>query len=173
MGTYALSLAPYCKEVHAFECQRMTYFQLAAGIALNGLENVHPHNFALGSPSDNGKFLTLRIISEDGGGSSIRSLPINYECLKEEQVELRTLDSFELENVGFLKIDVEGAELDVLKGAEATLKNSNWPPFIFEAWRDPWYANQKRELMEYITSLGYTITPIPNYPQMFLAARSS
>ncbi len=170
MGTYALSLAPYCKEVHAFECQRMTYYQLCAGIALNSLDNVYPYNFALGNNQDSGKQMKLKIISEDGGGSSICNLPINHHCLREEQVTIKNLDSFHLENVGFLKIDVEGAEIDVLKGAQETLKRSGWPPFIFEAWPDTWYEKQKEELMYYIRSLGYTISTIHGYPQMFLAS---
>ncbi len=170
MGTYALSLAPFCKEVHAFECQRMTYYQLCAGIALNAFDNVQAHHFALGKTEDNEKLMTLKIISEDGGGSSILGLPTNERCLRQELVLVRSLDSFHLENVGFLKIDVEGAEIDVLKGAQQTLKNSNWPPFIFEAWPDLWYAEKKEELMMFIKSLGYVIHPIPQYPQMFFAS---
>jgi FkbM family methyltransferase len=37
------------------------------------------------------------------------------------EVSLRTLDSFDFENVSFIKIDVEGSELDVLKGAQRTI----------------------------------------------------
>ncbi|MBU6446990.1 MAG: FkbM family methyltransferase, partial [Verrucomicrobia bacterium] len=143
MGTYALSLAPFCKEVHAFECQQMTYYQLCGGIALNEYYNVQAHQCALGKSEDNEKIMSLKIISEDGGGSSICNLPTNQQCLREERVKVRSLDSFHLENIGFMKIDVEGAEIDVLKGAEKTLQNSGWPPFIFEAWPDPWFAQQK------------------------------
>ena len=37
------------------------------------------------------------------------------------EVHLRTLDSFELSDVGFIKIDVEGHELQVLQGAAETI----------------------------------------------------
>jgi FkbM family methyltransferase len=43
-------------------------------------------------------------------------------------VPVRTLDSFGFEDVDFLKIDVEGFELQVLKGASETLKR--WKPTI-------------------------------------------
>ena len=38
------------------------------------------------------------------------------------QVEVRTLDSFELLGINFLSIDVQGYELEVLKGAKKTLE---------------------------------------------------
>lgn len=38
------------------------------------------------------------------------------------EVSMRTLDSYKFEDVGFIKIDVEGHELAVLRGAEGTLE---------------------------------------------------
>jgi FkbM family methyltransferase len=43
-----------------------------------------------------------------------------------EKVQIKTLDSFSLEGFKFLSMDVQGYELEVLKGAENTLKNINW-----------------------------------------------
>jgi FkbM family methyltransferase len=45
-----------------------------------------------------------------------------------QTVALKTLDSFELEEVDFIKIDVEGYELKVCQGAEATIKR--WRPVM-------------------------------------------
>ena len=46
---------------------------------------------------------------------------------KETEIETITLDSFvakqEIKNVDFIKLDVQGAELDVLQGSKKTLKN--------------------------------------------------
>lgn len=43
---------------------------------------------------------------------------------REMKIETRTLDEYRLQNVGFIKIDVEGHELAVLEGAEETLTGS-------------------------------------------------
>jgi FkbM family methyltransferase len=43
-------------------------------------------------------------------------------------VDVATLDSFHLDEVGFIKADVEGHELPVLRGATETLRR--WRPTI-------------------------------------------
>lgn len=43
-------------------------------------------------------------------------------------VEVRTVDSFEIQNVGLIKLDIQGAEYLALKGAEQTVKR--WRPVI-------------------------------------------
>lgn len=49
----------------------------------------------------------------------------------ELEIETRTLDEYRLDNVGFIKIDVEGHELAVLEGAEQTLGSSR-PNMLIE-----------------------------------------
>jgi FkbM family methyltransferase len=49
----------------------------------------------------------------------------------EIEVETRTIDEYELANVGFIKIDVEGHEVAVLEGAERTIA-ANKPNMLIE-----------------------------------------
>ena len=44
------------------------------------------------------------------------------EGIKGKIIAQKTLDSFNFENVDYIKVDVEGHELKVLKGAEKTIK---------------------------------------------------
>lgn len=53
------------------------------------------------------------------------------EAVVTRKIEIRTLDSFQLENIGFIKVDVEGHELEVLLGAENTLKKTR-PKLLVE-----------------------------------------
>ena len=49
---------------------------------------------------------------------------------------MKTLDSFNLTNINFIKIDVEGHEEFVLRGAVKTLANNNYPKILFESWSE-------------------------------------
>ncbi len=179
-GTYALTLAPLCRRVYAFEAQRMTYYQLCGGIALNGYTNVDAIHVALGA--DVGR-VRLHITSEDGGGSTLSPdvPPLQGRpVIRTEVCSVMQLDRFgggdglvgDLTRVGFIKIDVEGGELNVLRGAVSTLRANNCPPILFEMWPDEWFAEDRAMLIEFLDWLGYKIEPAPNSSNMFLARRT-
>ena len=81
---------------------------------------------------------------------------------KDEGVcQFRTLDSLNL-NPDFLKIDAEGMDLKVLKGAEETLKRSK-PVIMIEDTR----TNTKKERAKREHSEWYEEGQIPEYLQTF------
>jgi len=170
MGTYSILLQKKCKEVYTFEPQRSTFDCLSIGICVNNGFNIKSHNIALGSKHRSG---TLYHTSEDGYYSTLRpkilhnlGLPI----MREEVVTVETLDSFGLKNVDFLKIDAQGSELEVIKGALITLASSNFPPFIFEAFSTEWYKQDRELLLSFVRNLGYIVCPVSGYSNMYLAA---
>ena len=68
-------------------------------------------------------------------------------------VQQRTLDEYELENVGFIKIDVEGKEMAVLRGAQNTLERSR-PVLLVEVIAGLNRMSLRAALIE-IEQLGY------------------
>ena len=159
-GTYTLSLADYCKDVWAFEPQKMTYYSLCGGVALSNKMNVTCKQIGLGSKDQVG-YKNLNIVSNDGGGSSLHS---TNGILRQETIEIVELDSFNIENIGFIKVDVEENELFVLQGAVETLRKSNWPPILFES------NDTNHELFNYIQNeLNYKITSVSGVNTMYLA----
>jgi hypothetical protein len=76
-------------------------------------------------------------------------------------VDVNTLDSFNIENVSVLKIDVQGYEPKVLDGAKETiLKNK---PVIFievEAPQLSIYGWNENDIFSRIEALGYTYTKV-------------
>lgn len=159
-GTYSISLSDYCKHVYSFEPQKMIYYTLCGSVALSNITNITCINIGLGSEEQIGA-QTLNIVSNDGGGSSL--FVNNSNVLDTETIQINTLDSFKIENIGFIKIDVEENELFVLKGALSTLKGSNYPKILFEC------NNSNEELFDFLKKLNYKITRINGYSNMFLA----
>ena len=165
-GTYSISLAEHCREVHCFEPQRATYYALCGGVALSQIGNITCHHVGLGSDAQVGK-QTLNIVSLDGGGSSIHQTA--DPVLDTETIEIRTLDSFGFTNIGFIKMDVEENELFVLKGARKTLETSGFPPIVFESNIDTNTA-----LFDYVCKdIGYEIIKIYGCTNMYLATRNT
>lgn len=159
-GTYTISLADYCNKVYAFEPQQMTFYSLCGSVALSNIRNVNCLNYGLGTTEQVGK-QTLNIVSLDGGGSTLHKDQNNV--LFTEEIEVRTLDSFNIDNISFIKMDVENNELQVLLASENTLKRSNYPKILFE-------MNQTNtQLLQFLENLNYSIIQVGGCNNMFLA----
>ena len=103
--------------VYSFEPQRKIYRELVMNLELNKLENVIPLRFAIGAEN---KLVEMTPTSDFDGRMFVGK--------GGDGVELRTIDSFGFSNVSIMKIDVEGFELEVLKGAVETI--ATWHPAI-------------------------------------------
>lgn len=122
VGCTALLFGELARAVHAFEPSPTTYGFLADNIAQSGLTNVRVHNLGLGAESGT---LTLSWSPTNRSGGFIRNPDEGFPRLEDETVQVRTLDdmvdNLGLSQVDFIKIDVEGFEGEVLKGAQRTL----------------------------------------------------
>jgi len=162
-GTYSLSMASKCKHVFAFEPQKMTYYALCGSVALSNCKNITCINKGLGSSEQLGT-ITLNIISNDGGGSTVKSVE-SQNLLATEEIEIITLDSMNISNISFIKIDVEDNEKAVIEGGVETIKRCNYPHILIE-------CNNKylhEDLFSLLKGLGYNITPIAGMNNMYLA----
>jgi len=170
MGTYSVMLADYAEHVYAFEPQRRTYFQFGATMYLNNKINVTCSNCALSNTTGT---KTLHVVSEDGGGSNLDNDNKKDCVLRTESVKVCTLDEKKLPaNIGLIKIDVEGHELDVLQGATDTLRRADYPHILFECWKDSWFTDKANALLMYLKKdLGYTVHAVQGTHNMFLASR--
>lgn len=95
----------------AFECLKYN---------LKYFPNSHIFNYALGSVSGR-----VNVVKDLNAGAS--------HCIlaQDGEIEVRTIDSYKIKKVDFIKIDCEGFELEILKGAIKTIQN-NKPKLYIE-----------------------------------------
>lgn len=76
-----------------------------------------------------------------------------FKVSKRVQVQIETLDNISINNIGFIKIDVEGHELEVINGARETLIK-NKPILLIEIEK----RHSKRSVeatIDIINNLGF------------------
>jgi len=171
IGSHTIKFAQLAKpgKVYAFEPQEDIYEILTQNIALNGLTDyVTAYKMALGDRSCNTKMVrrpSKKALESPESFSNRGAAPV-AGCLDDANepfaFEMRTLDSFGLDNVGFIKIDVEGAHMLVLQGAEETIKR-NKPIMLVEilggtggAGFTHHEATRRAEVIQWLKERGYT-----------------
>jgi len=136
IGRYTILAANTNKKIKvvSIEANPFIYKSLIKNVRINNLSrNVIPVNVALLNSEKTVSFY----LDEKGGSSTLISK--DKKQFKKVRVKGTTLDSLlknlrlSLKKVRLLKIDVEGAEYLVLKGASKTLKTSH-PLIIVEVW---------------------------------------
>jgi len=166
LGSYCIPLAkkhPHIK-FEAFEPQRIVNYQLCANAIINGLENVYSYEAGLSDKEESIELVMPDYTAEGNIGAFSINKQVReneYECQTKGQtdkIHLTKLDDLTFGKILLMKIDVEGHELEVIKGGIETIKRDNYPPIIFEAWTwKPWYQEKRTALFDYLRGHGYNI----------------
>lgn len=167
LGAYAVPVAKDLQarngSVFAFEPQRIIFYQLCANIFLNRLDNCYALNQAVSDFNEKLSIPELDYSKVDNiGAFSVSKESRVFHGIEasskgfEHFVEAICLDDFNVEKApSLIKIDVEGHELKVLRGATRFLKAHNYPPLLFESWNFDWFKDEKKKLMNFVSDLGY------------------
>jgi len=144
IGLWTLHLAKQGFKVHAFEPDPRTYRILKKNVEKYDV-SVYP--CAVGEHNYEAK---LNIHYHPGHNSIIQK-NVDYSGRK-ITVQVRTLDSFTLDNVGLIKIDTEGYEIPVLEGARETIRKFH-PRLIIEVHKP--YKEQTLKIESILEELYY------------------
>ena len=134
-------LAPRCKRVFAFEAVEPVYHQLKKMEERHS--NVTAFNAAVG---DFNGVATIYVDDKRLSNSGFQDLVGGPSV----QVAAVTLDSvmYDAMDIGFIKVDVEGTELEVLKGAANILAKQR-PNLMVEIYK-PFTAHPLEEIFSYL-----------------------
>lgn len=144
--------------VVAFEAQEMVFYALAGNIALNNCLNARARLAALGQSCGelripqpdylrHGSFGSLEL--RQTSRTEFIGQDVSYEDSKCVSVPLVNLDSLPWARIDFVKLDVEGMEADVLRGAQAALARHR-PILLVEVVK-----SDINELRSMLSALGY------------------
>lgn len=173
IGTTCISFAKNADQgkVIAFEPSSKNFVRLMNHIELNNLTNVIAVNKGIGQTA--GKFRLYELIESNPGMNCV--LPENAvgKDLQFETIEINTLenelDRLNIKKVDLIKIDVEGFEFEVLKGAEKIIDRDS--PILFIELDDNHLKenNSSAEtLVKMLISKNYTIKNAENLADLSL-----
>lgn len=144
IGACTIPWAKHCKgwgHVTAFEPQERIYYALAGNVALNNCMNAKVIHGAVSNLSGTMRIprINYEVLSNFGGIAMRDGLlvhgpgqELSYDKHEMDVVNCFALDDSKISRIDILKIDVEGMEMDVFKGAAATI--SRLKPVIISEW---------------------------------------
>jgi FkbM family methyltransferase len=149
--------------VIAFEAQESVFYALAGNVALNNCWNVSARWMALGEAPGQidvpepdylrpGSFGSLEIRKR--GSTEFIGQEVSYEAGDCVPTPMQSIDNLALERLDFIKLDIEGMEMEVLRGARATLERLK-PIVQVEIIK-----SDAKELQEFLQGLGYRVVPV-------------
>ena len=148
IGRYSIGLAENFNEVYAFEPVKETYRTLEKNIQLNGIKNVVALQIGLWSRVDEKE---INIGLNSGKSSILLSLP--YSHIQKIKVDTgdNIVEALEIRNVSLVKIDAEGAEVEILYGIKELLHRES-PRIIVEV-----KSMNHKNVLDILKKIGYTL----------------
>lgn len=133
IGNHCMILAKYSEQVFAFEPVSQVYDLLDKNIKLNNIGNINSYKLALSNIAGE-QFIYLNEGNIGGSSLHVSNTASEKQTIKtiggDEFFEDRNVTG----NVGFIKMDVEGFEGEVIEGLEKTISSSR--PIILMEWRN-------------------------------------
>lgn len=161
IGVWSIKLAKKNRKIYAFEPFVPSYNALCGNIFINQKEkNITTFNYACTDDLNEKYDFIIKEPNNIGNATIIKN--------NNNSVKLMRLDELNINKLDLIKIDVEGHELQALKGGEELIKKYK-PKIIFESWGEEKYKEKRKKLMDYIESFGYTIKLIGGGTDDFIA----
>ena len=150
IGNHSVYFGKYFKEIYSFEPNPILFKILESNVMLNKMDHkIRLFNFALGEKIETKKYL---LTSKNFGGSGFfdRDFKANNH-FKEYYLKIKRGDSIGFNNIGFIKIDTEGYDFNVIKGLIKTIRKFK-PIITFEVHP---FGKDNNMIIEYLLKNDY------------------
>ncbi len=142
---WACSVCSKAGIVYSFEPNPYAFKKLCTSIRINQFDNVMPYKLALAN-EDKVDRIYLSAMSANLSDSKI-------EYTEKADVQIQMVDTFVRKNrirhIDMIKIDVDGNEYEVLRGARDTMKK--WKPTLIVETNDDF------KIVQFLEDLGYCL----------------
>ena len=161
-GVYSYEMSKYSEKVHSFEPNPIIFKYINKNLK-KFIKNIHLYNFAL---SNQNKTINLKIPIRNSNsnkeifeeyyemGKATIHNENNFENYENFEIQTKKIDELSFGNkISFIKIDVEGHELEVIEGAINTIKRDK--PVLLVEIEKQYTKKEVAESINFINSLGY------------------
>jgi len=157
MGFYTLWMSRFIDEfgeIHCFEPDKQNYSRLQTNIAFNQIEGIIKTNRCAVSDSDG----WVKFTEGRDGENHISNIALD-SAVEVQSITLDTYFEFHgIQHIAYMKIDVEGFELQVLKGAKKLLENKKIDIIQLEINQQLNNAGTKvNDLLFFLENYGYNL----------------
>lgn len=151
LGYYLLMEAKIAQKgkgkIYAVEPNPFTFHYLKKNVKLNGYNNIKLMN--LGISDKKGKLPFY--MSKSWNCSRFDKGSDDSDIIKVQQIKVDTLDNlFKGKKIDFIRMDVEGYELNILKGAKELIKNNPGIAIFFEFHAQFFNTKQREEFINFL-----------------------
>jgi len=165
IGAFALQVAQHIEQfngfVYAFEPQEQPFYLNCANYALNNIDNARVERVAVGNSITPITIPKLNYYQPSSFGSVGLTGEYDGDVGQDldfgngDKVPQIIIDEYfkNIDNIVFVKVDVEGMEMNVLQGSVATINKHR--PFLFVEYTKQ--KNNGNDLREFIEDMNYTI----------------
>ncbi|MDA7936076.1 FkbM family methyltransferase [Akkermansiaceae bacterium] len=150
-GHHSLFASAFCKMVMVFEPYPVLYRQITQKMDDNGVQNVRLSKFGLGRTDEKLNFYPPA--DNHTGLGSFRVKTASQPIELKVRVGDLVVEEENLTAVDFIKIDVEGFEIDVIEGLASTLES--FRPTLFIEWSPASRDSLEGELLSEILPPNY------------------